>query len=266
MRQITQCFVLLWLLFVSLNVTAQLPLGAVVVPGNGSPDSFDPSKIDMTKLPVLDLSNESIRSNPIEVSEAKRAQTYVIGNGPPLIDSNGVEYVPSPRIVCGIAVPLFTSKFRKYVIYDLAIMGTVTEATAHLNSNGSDVYSLYQIIPSATFVGTPPTGASFEIERAGGLIKYPSGKWAIDGVSGYGLLQVGHKYVMFIQTMPWNRVGPQLITAYEITPGDIVYPNDVDSTHSNEKYAGVPLATFVSDLKTATAKEGSTPTNPSESQ
>ena len=67
----------------------------------------------------------------------------------------------------------------KHVIYDLVTIGTVSKATAHLNSDGSDVYSLYQIIPSTTLVGTPPAGASFEIERAGGVIKFPSGKWAL---------------------------------------------------------------------------------------
>jgi len=76
----------------------------------------------------------------------------------------------------------------------------------------------------------------------------------IDGVSGYGLLQVGHKYALFIRTAS-NKVGPSLIGAYEITPGDIVYPIDVDNTHSNEKYSGVPLAAFMSDLKTAIARK-----------
>ena len=33
------------------------------------------------------------------------------------------------------------------MIYDLVTIGTVSKATAHLNSNGSDVYSLTRLFP-----------------------------------------------------------------------------------------------------------------------
>lgn len=241
----------LLLLLPPIAVTAQLPPGSVVVPGRQT-ESFDPSKIDTSKLPVLDLSNKSVRADRIQASELKRAQRYDIRNSP-LIDASGAEHAPNPRIVDGISAGPFPIKIGRFVISDLVVIGTVSKATAHITPSGSDVYSVYQIIPSETLLGTSQGTTPFEVERAGGVIKFPSGKWAIDGVSGCGLLQVGHEYVLFIR--PVSATGNRsLATAYEITPGNIVYPIDIDSSHVTEKYAGVPLTTFLADFERQVAR------------
>lgn len=243
----------LLLLLPTIGVKAQLPPGSVVVPGR-SAESFDPSKIDTSKLPVLDLSDKSVRADRIQASELKRAHRYDIRNSP-MIDAGGAEHAPIPRTVDGISAGPFPIKIGRFVISDLVVVGTVSKATAHISSSGSDVYSVYQIVPSETLLGTPPSATPFEIERAGGVVKFPSGKWAIDGVSGCGILQAGHKYVLFVR--PPSSTGSRLLaTAYEITPGNIVYPIDTDTSHAIEKYSGVPLATFMTDLKAAAAKEG----------
>lgn len=140
---------------------------------------------------------------------------------------------------------------------DVVLTGEVSEARAYLSNDKRGVYSEFMIrvcevmkrdlqvpINQEDFVAT---------ERAGGRVRYPSGRVAKVKFQGWGMPHQGRKYLLFLK---WNseRENFTILTGYELRAGKI-YPLDgAVAAVGNKKwpfdsYRGVDQSRLLSDLQ-----------------
>lgn len=105
----------------------------------------------------------------------------------------------------------------------LIVVGTVSEASAHLSEHKLNVYSEFLIVLSSVLKA--PTKEITEnslltIERLGGNVKYPNGQKVLFRISGWNMPKVGSEYLFFLNSS--NKVDWEIVTAYELTPTGVL--------------------------------------------
>ena len=199
----------------------------------------DPSQ--MRGLPLLDLS--SGKADDIDPNSA-RAHAYDVPGLPPLWDSSTATEHSPPTVWA--RRPKDTLPWNRS---DVVMIATVTGAHAYLSSSRSVVYSVFNVVPVQVLKGQSllPTGSSsLEIERSGGLVKYPSGKVIAAGVEKLGIPRNGVQYVLFLHIV--RGAGLQIITAFKIATSGVI-PLDDDGGMEVRRYAGVSLQALLSDIQ-----------------
>lgn len=124
---------------------------------------------------------------------------------------------------------------------DLILVGEVTEARAFLSNDRGGVYSEFTTRAGEVLkqdAGAPVnSGESLTAERAGGRVKYASGRVGRVRFQGQGMLRRGRKYVLFLKRNA-ERESFTLLTAYELRDGK-VYPVDgAVAAVGNRKWPG----------------------------
>lgn len=131
---------------------------------------------------------------------------------------------------------------------DFIIVGNVIEAQAYLSEDKTSVYSEFKVEISDVLKNDNKQnyeqGKNVNIERAGGLVRFPSGFQTLYLVAGQRMPKVKRSYVFFL-THKFPLLGDfnqdfYLLTAYELKEGK-VFPldNPGEGTH--------PIATFYKD-------------------
>lgn len=138
------------------------------------------------------------------------------------------------------------------------IVGKVTKAEAYLSENKTNIYSEFEVQIEQVWKndrGELSAGTTVIVERAGGRVRFPSGKIAISVISLQQMPEVGSRYVLFLTHVGTGGGGHSddfsILTGYELRDG-CVFPLDKTLPgHPLTAYSGVDEKTFLNDLSSA---------------
>jgi hypothetical protein len=108
---------------------------------------------------------------------------------------------------------------------DLIVTGRVVGLQTHLSNDKTGVYTEYkikvdQVLKNALSLDLSK-GSSIDIDRAGGVVRYPHGQSVIYRDSDKGLPENGREYILFLKSAP-NSENYEVITLYELRDADTV--------------------------------------------
>lgn len=141
---------------------------------------------------------------------------------------------------------------------DAIILGEVVGAEAYLSKDKSGVYSEFRIrvneVLKAPTTMTLITGDIVVGERAGGAVRFPSGRITQYFFLGQGFPRKEGQYVLFLRM---NEYGEDfhILTGYRLRRGKI---QTLDQTDIFAQYENRDQNSFFSDLREAIAKGGET--------
>jgi hypothetical protein len=140
------------------------------------------------------------------------------------------------------------------------VIGEVTEATAHLSEDETNIYSEFSIrvdeilkddIAKRLVIGTP-----FIAQREGGRVRFATGKTAAVIVNHQNMPRIGRKYVFFLdhQSLKAQLIDDYyLLTAFELRAGRVFPLDSVSARHPIAAYKGAQEIAFLADLRAAIA-------------
>jgi hypothetical protein len=147
---------------------------------------------------------------------------------------------------------------------DVIVLGKVTDAIAHLSNDGTGIYSEFPVEVSEVFKdsikGSVNVGTAISTTRAGGAVRFASGKVQEYRTYGQGMPVGGGQYVLFLKR---NEAGGDftILTGYElanglVTPIDGEDNNDPKATLSFAYYRNVAEGQLIQDLRLAIQRGG----------
>jgi hypothetical protein len=110
---------------------------------------------------------------------------------------------------------------------DTILIGRILDAQAYLSNDKTSVYSEYTVLIEEMLKGDPRPPVSenkITIQRAGGAVRFPSGRIQRDETSGQGIPTIGSRYVLFLKRLDLEE-DFSLITGYELRAAQ-VFPLD----------------------------------------
>lgn len=126
------------------------------------------------------------------------------------------------------------------------IIGEITGAEAHLSSDETKIYSEFtvqidEVLKNDKQVALSPR-SKIKVERAGGRVRFPSGKIVTAAVSKQDLPRIGRRYVLFL-THDFIMGGQYaetlfILTGYELRKGKIFPLDKVSTGHPINSYKG----------------------------
>jgi hypothetical protein len=126
--------------------------------------------------PTVDINNSQERDHLSTALRRQRNQKHNLGAGRPLEEPKQQEAFDggiSATLGNLPAIPVFKS--------DAVVVGTVTDAAAHLSDARDFVYSEFRIRPENILKSGANTslniGQYIDAERSGGAVRFPSGKF-----------------------------------------------------------------------------------------
>lgn len=142
-----------------------------------------------------------------------------------------------PGVVRAIEIYHWPPRFPELPVLqsDAVVVGKVTAAAAYLTEDKTGVYSEFTFCVEEVIKAsrTPlATGAFVTLDRAGGRVRFPSGKISQFSLDGFGMPRVGHRYLLFLKGDAEQDF--QIITGYELLNGR-VFPLD-RSTSSDTNF------------------------------
>lgn len=140
---------------------------------------------------------------------------------------------------------------------DAILIGEIGRAHAYLSSDKTSIYSEFSVLVTEVLKDRSAAiliGNRITVERAGGAVRFPSGKILVRGLLGKPLPKMTGRYAFFLKR---NEDGEDfsLVTAYELRGGQ-VFPLDGLSPNgevvapfaSYQQYKGLDEATFIAKL------------------
>jgi hypothetical protein len=211
-----------------LSVLLVCVFGAITLAGLHSGSAWNRQKQDdgASEYPIADV----VAAEPIDPKQIlkKRAKSekykqYKNYIGPGVVRASEIYHWPPgfPEL------PVVQS--------DAVIVGEVITASAHLTEDKKAVYSEFTLCVSEIIKDsrTPlAVGTFVTIDRAGGRVRYPSGKISQFSLDGFGMPRVGRRYLLFLKGDVDQDF--QIITGYELRNG-LVFPLD-KSTSSDTNF------------------------------
>lgn len=137
------------------------------------------------------------------------------------------------------------------------VIGSVQSTEGHMSANKKKVYSEFiitveDVLKNETGKKMSP-GKSFDADRVGGRVRFPSGKVGMYWITGQGMPRVGGRYLLFL-TSDEQGQGFDILTGYELRGGR-AYPLDQPGhAHPFASYSGAEEATLLDDTRAAIAK------------
>jgi hypothetical protein len=141
---------------------------------------------------------------------------------------------------------------------NVIVMGGITEANAYLSEDKNGVYSEFTVCLDAVLkddssIPLKP-GDEIVLERDGGRVRYPSGKVGQFSIIGFGMPQVGRRYVLFL-TRNQPEGAFHLLTGYELREGRVFPLDDSTGVVHFEIYDNANADAFLKELRTAIATD-----------
>lgn len=135
------------------------------------------------------------------------------------------------------------------------VIATVTDASARVAYTHTFVYSRYDLKITKVFKGKSKNGfrdgGHVVAVQFGGRVLFPSGHMASFIMPGYGFMEVGKEYVVFIWTPPHTKT--YMITNPYLIENGVVFPLEtVSDVSAYEK--GMPIQQFETRVEAAIAK------------
>jgi len=138
----------------------------------------------------------------------------------------------------------------------LIVTGTVSQAKAELTPKRKKVYSEFTVVVDEVLkndeLAPILSGSTFTADRAGGRVRYPSGKVGLYWVTGQGMPQVGMKYLLFL-TKTDPKSGYSILTGYELRDGRIHLLDDPGSGHPITASEGADAPSFLNQVRSTIA-------------
>ena len=145
----------------------------------------------------------------------------------------------------------------------LIVIGKVANAEAVLSNDGSSVYSEFTLrvneVLKNDLTESIEKGDALIVERRGGRLKHPSGKFAVERVIGTRMPLVGRVYLLFLVKHPEDSL--YIYGAYQLS-GNQAVPLDDYQQNPFQKYKGVLWSTLLADLKLAISNNLTVPATP----
>jgi hypothetical protein len=138
----------------------------------------------------------------------------------------------------------------------VVIVGTISDAKAHLSEDKNSVYSEFtvtinEVLKNGT-VSNLAAGDSITLERKGGRVRYPSGHISWFYVSGQGLPLPNAQYVLFLKTTDEERLF-DILTGYQILDGRIEPLDYSPGVVHFERYSGSDAMAFLNEIRSSLA-------------
>ena len=102
------------------------------------------------------------------------------------------------------------------------LLGTVTNAEAHLSENKKNVYSEFTVYVEKVFKTAKPSiveGSEIAVDRIGAYVKYPNGRMLLYRVASENMPAVNDRYLFFLTSK--NDQDLSILTAYAITSNSV---------------------------------------------
>ena len=207
-------------------------------------------------LPTIDLRSSARKpsSESLNASEAARQSRYDLAASPRIYDPNsGTESEPAQIHLNRPNNPVPVS------ISDVVVVGKIVSATGHFSASGTNAFSTFIFQPS-TVLKAPqgkPLPESFEVERSGAFVIFPSGHVKAYGPIGLGLPEAQKRYLLFLKRNA-EQNGFQIITGYLVTDENTLRPLDnlgPNNPGKYEIYSGRPLTTLIDDINQAVSQK-----------
>lgn len=206
-------------------------------------------KLDTSNFPILDYP----ATGPIDPKERAKRQNkgkkYNSRYTPPIDEARDQINATTDWEVGLSALPIDKSV--------AVILSRITDAKTYFSENQTNVYSEFEVRIEKVFKneeGNLSVGSSVLVERAGGRVRFPSGKMMVSVVSHQQMPHIGKQYLLFLtHDGPFGGVHEDLfiLTGYELR-GDSVYPLDkLIPGHPITSYNGVEKSSFFHDLDAA---------------
>lgn len=207
----------------------------------------------VAQLPIADFNGQASQDPQKRQRRQKRSDRYNLSGGadsPPVLNENMEPVLlnlPLSHQPEEPAIPSSTS--------DAIVLGRITDQHAYISTDKTNVYSEVTVKVEEVLKAEPryPLSAdsTLEAERAGGAVRFPSGKILRRGFLGRNLPQQGQRYVLFLT---YNEEGQNftIITGYKISNGHVTPLDGVPESkegftqfRSYESYRGVEESVFL---------------------
>lgn len=143
------------------------------------------------------------------------------------------------------------------------IIGEITNSKAYLSEDKTSIYSEFEVSNTNVLKNTTPETFSIEkpniVSRAGGGVRFPSGKVIDQFLLGNPMPQIGRKYLFFLKYSTETEFS--IITAYELTQGQVlpldgVMPNGkvIRQLAGYQSFKGISEVIFLNQVKEAIEK------------
>jgi hypothetical protein len=223
---------------------------------NGQKQSTNEDQPDVTQFPTVDYQNRK----PVNSSEKQRnkSKKYNSRYAPVITEASDTIFLTSDWDLRLPALPVARSS--------AVIIGEITNAQAQLSDDQTKIYSEFvvQINEILKNDDKAPLGVgnSVVVERAGGRVRFPSGKIVVSSTNHQDLPHFGKRYLLFLNHDSPNGGDSEdftILTGYELRDGR-VFPLDKPGLgHPILAYKGTSEISLLNDLVIALA-------NPSDSQ
>jgi hypothetical protein len=198
------------------------------------------TRIDESRFPVVDESTPE-PSDPIK--RAKRQAKGKRFKGELRLTSN-------PNFQTGATVYHWPPDFPPLPVAesDLIVIGEVGDATAHISTDRTAVYSEFTVNVNRVLHNV--IGASIDPKtsivatRYGGRVKFPDGSTQLLYNTDQGMLQPGARYVLFLKRVDDDF---DLLTGYELSNGKVT-PLD-SGTPKFSDYAGAEESYLIGEIE-----------------
>ena len=134
------------------------------------------------------------------------------------------------------------------------IVGEVVDAQAYLSDDKTGVYSEFTINVSEVLKDGDPAclgaGNLITVERAGGRVRFPSGKVSKYFTVGQGMPRRGRRYLLFLTRTQQDY---QLLTGYELRAGRVFLLDNPGPRHPITTYQDLDEAKLLNDVRVAIA-------------
>jgi hypothetical protein len=132
------------------------------------------------------------------------------------------------------------------------VTGEILEANAHISEDRSGVYSEFVVNVDKVLKDKWGIASSVVAEREGGRVRFPSGSTFRYFVDGFGIPEVGHRYLLFLKR--FEDGGFSIITGYELLKGRVI-PLDRSGVVRFDIYNDSDAERFITEVLEAIKKE-----------
>ncbi|MDX6500400.1 MAG: hypothetical protein QOG23_3660 [Blastocatellia bacterium] len=214
--------------------------GLLVIQGQQRPQSVP--AVDVNNFPTVDQSNPNSRNG----SDKEKSKKYNRRDSRPLSESDQV-YLEIDWDHNLPALPVARSS--------AVVVGKINSASAYLSEDLSNVYSEFVIQIERVLKDDPKISLKgselVTVERLGGRVRFPSGKFAVSMVSHQDMPHVGARYVLFLTHDSLEGFEYQdffILTGYEIKAGQVFPLDKPVPGHAISRYRGTDEDSFIKEL------------------
>jgi len=199
------------------------------------------------RFPIVDSSEPEPTDPQERTKRLKRSKKY-----------NRKDSVVHPELVQSAQGYDWPADFKPIPVStsDIVVVGTISDAKAHLSEDKNSVYSEFtvtinEVLKNGTgsYLGA---GDSITLERKGGRVRYPSGHISWFYVSGQGLPLPNAQYVLFLKATDEERLF-DILTGYQILDGRIEPLDYSPGVVHFERYSGSDATAFVNEVRSTIA-------------